>query len=143
MKPAILLSIAIVLLSSLPLLAHRDMVEARESAGNPLGRVQPNDSSSPTAMLSIPAELVRFDPGSAIVGAPVTAITTDTIRTLQGIEIPEGSRLTGRITNNVSAAGITHINLTFDRAELMSGRSIPIHLNSGNQFVRGTRATAK
>lgn len=132
MKPAILLSIAIVLLSSLPLLAHRDAVEAQKNAGNPSGLVRLSDSSSANAVTPpVRAELVRFAAGSAKIGASVTALTTDSIRTVQGVEIPKGSRLIGRVTNIVNTAGISHVNLTFDRAELMSGQSIPIHLDSG------------
>ncbi len=145
MKSAILLAIAIVTLSSLPVVSHRNDVEAQESAGNQSARAQAHGPYSASAiMLPIHAELVRFSAESAKVGAPVTAITTETISTAGGNEIPKGSRLTGRVTNIVQASGKPHINLTFDRAESTNGQSIPIHLDSGSPLVLGrTEATPR
>ncbi len=143
MKPALLLAIAIVTLSSLPFASHFNNAEAQESsaqvnqsasASAHAGNAQANASASASGaaeMRPVNAELVgKLDAKSAKTGDAVVAKTKEKIRTADGTEIPKGTRLVGHVTE-VQAHGSghsdSHMSIAFDRAELKGGQSIVIH----------------
>ena len=144
MKSALLLAIAIVTLSSLPVASRSSNAEAQEAAGARTnesasasahaGNAQANGSaSSSTAaeMRPVNAELVgKLDAKSARAGDTVVAKTREKVRTADGTEIPKGTRLVGHVTD-VQAHGAghrdSHMSIAFDRAELKGGQSIAIH----------------
>jgi hypothetical protein len=118
MKPAILLAIAVVTISSLPFASHENNAEAQE------GSAQVNQSASAHAagtnanasasaagaaeMRPVNAELVgKLDAKSAKTGDTVVAKTKEKVRTADGTEIPKGARLVGHVTD-VQAHGSGH-----------------------------------
>lgn len=76
------------------------------------------------------AELVsRLDSRNAKTGDPVVVRTTEKATTSNGIEIPSGSRIVGRVTDVESMTGSAdhaRVSIQFDRAELRSGKKLPI-----------------
>ncbi len=81
--------------------------------------------------LRISGELVdKLDSKSAKVGDRVVLKTRSTVRTDNGVEIPKGSKLIGRVTG-VESVGATETNaqiaLAFDRVELKDGEALSLH----------------
>jgi hypothetical protein len=148
MKPAILLAIAIVMVSSLPLISRQDDAIAQESASasanahanqSPAanananaGGVEANGAAAADAQMQpVNAELVgKLDSKTAKAGDPVVAKTKEKVHTADGTEIPKGARLVGHVAS-AQAHDAEHadssMSLVFDRAEWKGGQSIPIH----------------
>lgn len=76
------------------------------------------------------AELIsRVDSRNAKTGDPVIVRTTEKATTSNGIEIPSGSRIVGRVTDVESVNGSSdhaRVSIQFDRAELRNGKKLPI-----------------
>ncbi len=88
-------------------------------------------ASGPAQMTPVNGELVgKLDSKTAKTGDPVVMKTTQKARTVDGAEIPKGSRLIGHVTD-VQAHGNgnqdSHLGVAFDRAELRNGQSMAIH----------------
>lgn len=149
MKIAIVMAAAVVAVFSLPLTAQQANSSAQQSVQTSPGNGSASESSSLAAsanrngvnaqnsgsasapMTSINGELAnKLDSKSAHVGDPVIVKTTEKARTADGVEIPKGSRLVGRVTS-VHAHGSGNENsslgVAFDRAELHNGQTMPIH----------------
>ncbi|HEU5350350.1 MAG TPA: hypothetical protein VFU55_02050 [Terracidiphilus sp.] len=146
MKSALLLAVAAVIISSVPLLAHQTATGAQSpasasaqgtagaSAATPQASATADANSSATAAASmrpVHAELMRgIDSKSAHVGQAVTAKTTQSFLTADGTQIPKGSQLIGHVTQ-VQAHGHGHsassLGIVFDHARLKGGQSLPIH----------------
>ena len=70
----------------------------------------------------------RLDTKSATAGEKITAKLTNTIKTPEGLTLPNGTELLGRVdqvksSNDRSPAKLV---LTFDQAELKDGKQVPI-----------------
>jgi len=90
-----------------------------EQAGSSLAA-----GSSVNAVLSKPVDSERTKPGD-----PVSARTTQAVKTEDGILIPSGSQLIGHIAPREAAAGGTagsSIALVFDRAVMKDGHEVPL-----------------
>jgi hypothetical protein len=135
MKSALIVAIAAVTISSVPLLAHQAGVGAQASAGvsatTPAASASADSSASVAAsMRPVHVELMHgLDSKSARVGEAVEAKTTQTFRTADGTIIPKGSRLVGHVTQ-VQAHGhgqeSSSLGIVFDRAELKGGQNLAI-----------------
>ena len=146
--------VALVTLSSLPVVAQQVGASAQQGTSATAGSSSLNQSSSANAgasrngkqvqaqgsanaegastmeMRPINGELVgKLDSKSAKVGDPVVVKTVESARSTDGTEIPKGSRIEGHVTE-VQAHSKTqqdgHMAIQFDRAELKDGRSVPI-----------------
>jgi hypothetical protein len=155
MKTAILLAVASVTLSSLPLAlpsngnAQQVSATAQENsqaagananqstnagATAGAGGAQVNgsaESSAAAEMRPVSAELVsKLDSKSAKTGDAVIVKTTEKVKTADGTVIPKGSRLAGHVTD-VQAHGSGHadssMSIAFERAELKGGQNVAIH----------------
>lgn len=147
MKSALLVAIAAVTVSSVPLFAHQAAsgaqpqsgasassatnLGASASAGNAAASSSANGSGSASASFSpMHAQLTHsLDSKSARAGQSVDAKTTQTFRTANGVVIPKGSRLMGHVTQ-VQAHGHGQANsslgIVFDQAQMKNGQSVPI-----------------
>jgi len=149
MKTALLLAVAVVILSSLPLAAHQATATAQQSASASAsgthvqqsadanaqaspGSVQANGSSTAEGqMRPVRGELVsKLDSKSARVGEPVVVKTREKVRTADGTVIPKGSRLMGHVTEvqaHKKGQANSSMGIVFDHAELKGGQSVAIH----------------
>jgi hypothetical protein len=87
--------------------------------------------SAAAAMSPVNGELVdKLDSKTARTGDSVVIKTKSSVKTADGTDIPKGSKLIGHITG-VKPSGAENANsqvaLQFDRAELKSGQTVPIH----------------
>ena len=138
MKVALILAIALVVLSSVPVKGFQDVVNAQASAGSGVSAQAGQNHATAGAPASADAnlrpvqgELVgKIDSKSAKVGDEVVLKTTEKMETAEGTVIPKGSRLVGHITD-VQAHGSGHANssmsFAFDRADLKSGQTVALH----------------
>lgn len=136
MKLALMIAVALVIVSSVPVTGFQDLAHAQASIGANAqagqGSAHAGASASAEANLRpVQGELVsRVDSKSAKVGDEIVLKTTDKIETAEGTVIPKGSRLIGHIID-VQAHGNGHsdssLSFAFDRAELKSGQSVAIH----------------
>jgi hypothetical protein len=141
MKTALLIAMAFVLLSSLPLLAHQNGARAQQGATTaaPGGRANEppcanepvNQGSREASDRVVNAELIgKLDSKSAKVGDTVVAKTKENVKTAGGTIIPRGSRLIGHVAE-VQAHDAGHadstMSIAFERAELKNGQSVAIH----------------
>ena len=155
MKTAIILAVASVTLSSLPLaLQSRSVAQqagaaaqentqataaganVNQSASAGAGVAQANASAGSSAAVSaglrpVSGELEsKLDSKSAKTGDAVVVKTTEKVKTADGTVIPKGSRLVGHVTD-VQAHGSGHadssMSIAFERAELKDGQSVTIH----------------
>jgi hypothetical protein len=117
MKTALLLAVAIVILSSFPFVS-REIDASAEERG--ISSVQA--SAHPSLPHLVHAELVSaIDEDSAIAGDAVVVETEDLCEAADGTVIPVGSHLIGRL-----AAVHPTLRLVFDRAESKSGQTVPL-----------------
>lgn len=122
-------------LAGFPLLAQTSTPEQQSAApaAQQPAESNPSATSAPPAatLSSVKGELVdKLDTKTAKTGDPVVIKTRSNLKTTNGTEIPKGSKLVGRVTA-VRPVGDGNPNsqvaLQFDRAELKSGQSLPIH----------------
>lgn len=88
-------------------------------------------ASAQEEMRPVNAELVgKLDSKSTKTGDQVVLKTTQSVRTVDGTEIPKGTRLVGHVTT-VQAHGkgseSSQMAIQFDRAEFKGGQSVAIH----------------
>jgi hypothetical protein len=145
MKVAILIAMAFVSLSSLPIPAHQTNVQAQRGAAAAIACARPSESApSPAgepALRPVNAQLVgELDSKSAKTGETILAQTKESVKTANGTVLPKGSRLIGHVTG-IEAPDAEHANSTltirFDRAELKNGESLALHSLSESVSVRG------
>jgi hypothetical protein len=101
------------------------------ATGNASGTVSRGDKQISTggnattnAVLSGSLDSKKAKPGD-----PVTAKTTEQTTTADGVVIPKGTKLLGRVTEAKAAGkgeGESALGFTFDRAVLKDGREIPL-----------------
>lgn len=87
--------------------------------------------SAAAELSPVNGELVdKLDSKTAKTGDSIVIKTQSSVKTTDGTEIPRGSKLVGHVTG-VKPSGPANPNsqvaLQFDRAELKSGQSLPIH----------------
>lgn len=136
MKIATLIAVALVILSSIPLMAQQAGATTQQSTSATAAGTHVNESTSGTAMATeemrpVNGELVgKLDSKSAKTGDRVVVKTTERVQTANGAVIPKGSRLVGHITE-VQPHGSGHpdsqMGIEFDRAELKGGQNLAIH----------------
>jgi hypothetical protein len=71
----------------------------------------------------------KLDSTVAKPGDPVVVKTTEKAATADGVVIPSGSKIVGKVVDAQPAAGATKpakVTVEFDRAQLANGRSLPI-----------------
>jgi len=90
-----------------------------------------NAVSAAAELSPVNGELVdKLDSKTAKTGDSIVIKTQSSVKTIDGTEIPRGSKLVGHVTG-VKPSGPANQNaqvaLQFDRAELKSGQSLPIH----------------
>ncbi|HTB98808.1 MAG TPA: hypothetical protein VK716_17495 [Terracidiphilus sp.] len=164
MKSAHVLAIAACLLTSNPLIARSQSTPGnqaptdpaatapgKQEPTNPTAAAPPEASSTAAAasqadMQPVSCELVsKLDSKTAKTGDSVVVKTRSAVKTTNGLEIPKGSKLVGRITA-VKSSGDAHENsqvaLQFDSAELKGGSSVPIHSEIKSLSPAGGSATA-
>lgn len=139
MKTGTTLVTTLFALTCLPLLAQQSSpagqpnspVTQQNSQGMAL---QNSPAASPEAsaaqMSPINGELVsKLDSKTAKIGDSVVVQTKAPVKTVDGTEIPKGSKLVGRVIGaQPSAAGQnSQVALQFDHLELKGGQSLPIH----------------
>jgi len=127
---------ALVLLTSLPILAQQAGVSAQQSASASAGGASVNESAAANAgvsapMLPVSGELVgKIDSKTAKVGDSVVVKTNASVRNAEGVVIPKGSRLVGHVTGvqaHAKGSEDGFVAVQFDRAELKSGQTLQIH----------------
>ncbi|HKF45953.1 MAG TPA: hypothetical protein VKB38_01250 [Terracidiphilus sp.] len=149
MKTIKIFVVAVVILSSFPLLAQQADAKVQQSSSAAVNSTNANQSADAQAranrrgagvngsasgsqeMRPVQGELVgKVDAKSARPGDPVVFKTTEKTRTADGVEIPKGSRIVGHVTE-VQAHGKgsedSRLGLQFDRVELKNGQSMAIH----------------
>jgi len=151
MKTAIVVAMALVGVSSLPIHAQQAGANTQQSVQANVGNRSVDESSSTSAsasrngvgvqgagsasgmgqMSQVNGELVsKLDSKSAKVGDEVVVKTTEKATTAEGTVIPKGSRLIGHVTNvqaHGSGSEDSSLGIAFDRAELRGGQSMAIH----------------
>lgn len=146
MKAATFLAVAVVAITSIPLLAQQTKSGSNADASAAAcakGAAGFGDESASHAweMSSINGELEgKLDSKTAKVDDRVVLKTTEKVQTSDGTFIPKGSHLVGHITE-VQAydrdRGGAAIGIAFDRVELKDGQSLGIYT-----LIRGARAGA-
>jgi len=136
MRKAILLTVASIAFSSIPLLAQQSAVSAHQGASAGAA-VQENSTTSATSSAgavetnTVSGELEsKLDAKNAKAGETVLLKTTGKVTTADGTVLPKGTRLIGHVTEaqaHDSAHAESHLGITFDRAELKNGQSFLIH----------------
>jgi hypothetical protein len=143
MKAAVLLAVAIVIFSTIPVMAHPKQDAAAVNAEHPRVKARSGASLQPSPgwvavpgfaddakMKPVSAQLVsEVDSSSARAGDTVIAQTDQDVAILDGTVIPRGSRLIGRIWGVQALGGeraVSSVSITFDRAVLEGGRSLAI-----------------
>jgi hypothetical protein len=105
--------------------------EQTSPAAQPSYKVTTSGAAATEAMSPVKRELVdKLDSKTAKAGDNVVIKTQSTMKTADGTEIPKGSKLIGHVTGvkpSGSANENSQVALQFDRAELKSGQSLPIH----------------
>jgi len=88
-------------------------------------------ASSPAEMSSVSGQLAsKLDSKTAKAGDQVVLKTDRTVKTADGTVIPKGTRLIGHVTSvqaHRSGSPDSNLGIQFDRAQLKSGQSFPIH----------------
>lgn len=91
----------------------------------------PANNSSSAEMVPVKGELVsKLDTKTAKQGDTVVIKTEEALKTSSGSEIPKGSKLMGHITAvqaHSKESPNSEVVLQFDKAELKSGETMPIH----------------
>jgi hypothetical protein len=110
--------------------AQRSQSAAQVNGGASGGGVS-GSAAAAEEMRPVNGELVsKLDSKSAKAGDRVVLKTTEAVKTAGGTVIPKGTHLVGHVTS-VQARGSGSANsqmaIQFDRAELKSGQSLPIH----------------
>jgi hypothetical protein len=133
MKAAILIAIVLVTFSSLPFFCHPSAATAQAHVTGQEGarsHAQETPSAAVAQIGSEDTELVsRVDSNSAQAGDLVIARTKQTLTTADGVEVPKGSRILGRIAEGQARKAHPSdpaIRIVFDRALLPRGTSIPV-----------------
>ncbi len=145
MKIAILLGVAVALVTSIPLLAQDAGTAANagtqaDGAGNASekatyaaagGGFGDQSASHAWEMSSITGELeTKLDSKTAKPGEPVVLKTIQKVQTSDGTIIPRGSRLVGHVTQ-VQAYSKEHgaalLGIAFDHVEMKDGQSVAIY----------------
>lgn len=141
MTSTLLLAVATVTFSSVPLLAQQAGVSAQQTTAANIGSTSKAvsttaaTSSLSTANVerisSISGELEgKLDAKTARVGESVVLKTTEKVTAADGIVIPKGTRLMGHVTEaqaHDSSHADSQLGIAFDRAELKNGQSFAIH----------------
>ncbi len=151
MRTALLLAVASVTLSSIPLIAQQAGVNsasgtssnAATDTGSTLKAASSATTTTSTSTTSssitakteqrstISGELQgKLDAKTAKVGEAVVLKTTEKVTTADGTVIPKGTRLIGHVTEaqaHDSAHADSQLGIAFDRAEMKNGRSLAIH----------------
>lgn len=126
-------------LTSFPLLAQQPSPASQPPPGS-----QAASPAAPSAEMSpVNGELVsKLDSKTAKPGDSVVVQTRSSAKTADGIEIPKGSKLMGRVLGvRASGAGEnSQVVLQFDHLELKGGQSVPVH--SQIQSISPTRGAA-
>ncbi|GGH02780.1 hypothetical protein [Silvibacterium dinghuense] len=93
------------------------------------GAALAQNSTSGATLMSSDATLIHaLNTKSAAPGQIVTVQLTDSIRTPEGVELPHGTQLLGKI-DTVEAAkdrGPAKLTLTFSQARLKDGKTLPV-----------------
>jgi hypothetical protein len=123
MRNVLLLTVASITFSSIPLLAQQAGASAQQDTSA-------SSSAKVEQMSSVSGELeCKLDAKSARVGETVVLKTTQKVTTADGTVIPKGARLIGHVTQ-AQVHDATHaesqLGMAFDRAELKNGQSVPI-----------------
>lgn len=133
--------VALVFLTSFPIFARQAGVSAnaQQSASASAAGASVNQSAGVNAdaqasapqMRPVSGELVgKLDSKTAKVGDSVIVKTTANVRSAEGVVIPKGSRLVGRVTDvhaHEKGSDDSSLAVQFDRAELKGGQSMAIH----------------
>jgi hypothetical protein len=140
MKTAHTLAAILVIVLSFPFLAQRANSNQREpnpTQQQPSAPAAGEPTAAPTAqgpsaasMSNVTGELVeRLDSKTAKTGDSVVIKTKSKVKTVDGTEIPKGSKLVGHVTG-VKPSGQgnenSQVSLQFDRAELKGGQTVRI-----------------
>lgn len=107
--------------------AQQTGVQAQGNASTP-GRGERHASVGPNAMLNAVLS-GSLDSKQARTGDPVTAETAEPLRAADGVRIPKGTKLLGRVTEARAAGkgeGESTLGFTFDRAVLKDGSEISL-----------------
>lgn len=86
--------------------------------------------TQPVELHSVTGELVnKLDSKTARPGDDVIIQTSSSVKTLDGTEIPKGSKLTGKVLAVQSSADgkTSQVALNINRAEIKGGQTLPIH----------------
>ena len=147
MKAAIMVAVALSAFSSFPSPAQQQdpqqpqtatpsqqnqPASAAPSQSQPAAptQAQPAQPASSIQLQPIKGALVaNLDSKSAKQGDSVVVRTEESVKTANGTEIPEGSKLVGHVTNvepRSDSRENSQIAIQFDRAELKSGQNLPI-----------------
>jgi len=141
MHRASLATVALATFASIPLLAQQGGQSAPPPSPGSPAAVQVPTTSAPAGISSadagaadmkpVKAELVgKLDSKSAKPGDSVVVKTREAVTIADGTQIPKGSKVIGHVTA-VQAHSKTSQNsevaVQFDRAELKSGQTLPIH----------------
>jgi hypothetical protein len=88
-------------------------------------------ATASTEMQPVNCELLgKLNSKTAKAGDSVVVKTKEQVKTADGTVIPKGSRLVGHVTDvqaHGSGRADSSMSIAFDRAELKSGRAVPIH----------------
>jgi hypothetical protein len=169
MKIAIVSAAALVVLSSIPMLAQQAGASVQQNATASGGSHSVSESSSGSAsasragidaqgagsasaagavqMSNVNGELVgKLDSKSARVGDEVVVKTTEKAQTADGVTIPKGSRLIGHVASvqaHNSSSADSSMSVVFDRLDMRSGERMPIHstIQSVNPAASATAPT--
>jgi hypothetical protein len=145
MKIVKLLAVLLVVLSSFPFFAQQQNQDTQQNPdtqqSNPPGaqtQATQAPASHPAArsdvsaadMRPVNAELVsKLDSKTARTGDSVVLKTRTSVKTADGVEIPKGSKLVGRITSvqpSGDSAQNSQVAIQFEQAELKGGQNLPI-----------------
>jgi len=142
MKKGTALATALFALASFSLLAQQptpatppDSPAARQNPPStatapPNSPAATQETAAAVEFRPVTAELIsKLDSKTAKTGDNVVAQTKSSLKTVDGTEIPTGSKLTGHvIAVQPSASGTnSQIALVFDHVELKGGQSLPVH----------------
>lgn len=149
MKLFLMVSGAALALSSVPLGSQQASANAAQSATVSTSGVSANQAASANAqagpasaqaggfasangeMRPVNTELVgKLDSKTAKAGDSVVVKTTEKVKTADGLIIPKGSRLIGRVASvqaHGSGQADSSLSLVFDQAELKGGQSVAVH----------------
>jgi hypothetical protein len=135
MKTGTALVTTLFAMASFPLLAQQPPPASPAAQQNPPGTASQSSQAAVPAtsvaeMSPVNGELVsKLDSKTAKTGDSVVVQTKASVKTVDGTEIPKGSKLMGHVMAvHASAAGDnSQVVLQFDHLELKGGQSVPVH----------------